>query len=86
MNNRSPKNCILMNIGMIIFALGIVGGLSIAVIYGTDSQEFKNIFGYFIAMYGLASLLYFLVNKKCLTSQLHSDSLRCHSAFLVALL
>lgn len=49
--NRPPRRSLLFFAGILVFSLGIVGGIVFVTIVGMDSPEFQNYFVYFIGMY-----------------------------------
>ena len=58
--NRPPRNPLLYYGGMIVFALGIIGGLIFVAMVGMDSPEFRKYFMYFIGMYMVGTTLILL--------------------------
>jgi hypothetical protein len=51
---------IMFRFGLVLFGVGIIGGLFLALFFGQNSSEFTSFFGYFIALSMLGALLVFL--------------------------
>lgn len=48
---RPPRHPALLLAGVLVFGLGVVGGLLFVAIVGTDSPEFRKYFIVFVGMY-----------------------------------
>ena len=51
---------IMFRFGLVLFGVGIIGGLFLALFFGQHSAEFTNFFGYFVALWMLGTMLVFL--------------------------
>ena len=59
-SHRPPRYPRLFRSGLFVFAAGILGGFIFVAKVGSDSPEFQNYFGYFIAIYAIGTILILL--------------------------
>lgn len=67
-SKNNSLSILLRRVGFVTFGIGVISGLCLVVIFGSDSREFQRYFGYCICSYMLGSMLIWLGRKRDTTN------------------